>query len=461
MIYRFVVIAAAAVLTCSAQPSTKTRPLAEFSSAIEELASGASGAVVHITAQTRALVGDADSRRTGFVASQQSTGSGVVIDPEGYVVTNAHVIEGARHIDISLLKQAGDADVDEHTHFAARIVGIDRDTDLALLKIDAHGLPTLSFVDSNTLRQGQFVVALGSPLGLENSLTVGFISAPVRHLRSDLPMFYIQTDAAINPGNSGGPLLDIQGRIAGINTLIFSQSGGSEGIGFAIPSNVVRDVCEHLRKEGRMRRASIGVIPEDITPTLSAALELGRHDGVILSDVAPHSAAEAAGLQPGDVIIAAGGRPIRDSKQLLAALFQHGAGDVVKLEISRGGQKIPTEVTMMERPRAPGSLTDLANQEAQLIRRLGVLALPLNERSQRALPELRRLSGVVVGAIPTEYAGSNPGLAGGDVIYECNGARVTSVAELAKIVDSKASGAPMALLVERNGQLVYVSFELD
>ena len=247
--------------------------LADFSNAVESLAQKASPAVVQLTVQARGPVGDSDNSRPGIVASQQATGSGVIIDPDGYVITNAHVIEGALKIDVSVHTNDENAP-DEHRHFAAKIVGTDHETDLALLKIDASKLPTLAFLNSNTLRQGQLVVALGSPLGLENSLTVGFISAPVRHLRAGSPMFYIQTDAPINPGNSGGPLLDIEGRIAGINTLIFSQSGGSEGVGFAIPANMVQEVVEHLRAEGRVRRGVIGVIPDDITPVLATALDI-------------------------------------------------------------------------------------------------------------------------------------------------------------------------------------------
>ena len=455
-----VALAATSVVALAQAPGRKAS-LAEFSGAIEELAAGASPAVVQITAQTRTLVGDSDAQRTGFLASQKSTGSGVIIDAAGYIVTNAHVIEGARHIDVSVMKSNPDHERENHTHYAARLVGEDRDTDLALLKVDGQDLPALAFADSAALKQGQFVIALGSPLGLNNSLSVGFISAPIRHLRADSPMFYIQTDAAINPGNSGGPLLDLNGHIAGINTLILSQSGGSEGIGFAIPANLVKEVCARLRKDGRVRRAAIGVIQEDISTTLAAALNLPHHTGVILSDVAPHSAAEAAGLQTGDVVVGADGKPIRDSRQFMAALFQHAVGDELKLTIERDGKQIEKTVVMMERQDKSTDLTELANLEGQLIKSLGILALPLNERTTRVLPDLRRLSGVVVGAVPAEYVSSNPGLTTGDVIYECNGQRVTTVAELEQMLKQKPSGSAIALLVERSGQLIYVSFETE
>src|SRR5208283_4979065 len=205
--------------------------------------------------------------------------------------------------EVEILRTDERADV-PHAHLMpAKLIGLDREVDIAVVKIEAQNLPTLSFVNSDTLRQGQLVMAVGSPLGLQNSLTHGVISATYRQLSPESPMVYIQTDAPINPGNSGGPLLDIQGRIAGINTMILSESGGNEGIGFAIPANLAQDVYRRLRQDGRIRRGTIGVLPETITPRMGAALGLDRDSGVILSDVVPHGAAEAAGLQTGDVVL--------------------------------------------------------------------------------------------------------------------------------------------------------------
>lgn len=437
------------------------RPLAEFSSAIEDLASAASVSVVQLTVQRRAPVGGDNAQHIGYVASQQATGSGVVVDAGGYIVTNAHVVDGARQIDVSILKPGTKNRADDHEHRTGTLVGVDNETDLALIKVGGERLKPLEFRNSSTLRQGQVVIAIGSPLGLENSLTVGFISAPVRHLRPDSPMFYIQTDAPINPGNSGGPLLDVDGRIVGINTMIISQSGGSEGIGFAIPSNLVQDVCEHLRKEGRVRRGAIGIVPDDITPVLAAALGLDRHDGAILSDVRPHGAAEAAGIQPGDIVLAANGQPVRNARALAAAIFQRAIGDEITLEIDRGGERLTKTATIMERPSAPRDLTQLANEEGQLIRRLGVIAVNLDAKAMTSLGELRRLSGVAVAAIPAEYAALNPGLAPGDVMYEFNGRRINTLDDLRDALAAKHTGDAVALLVERSGQLQYVPFTVE
>lgn len=446
----------------AAQAQRTSLSLADLSAAIEQVAQGASRSVVQLTVHRRAPVtDDQDERTAGVMASQEATGSGVIIDADGYIATNAHVVAGARTIDVRVLRAADKDDPVNHEHRTGKLVGIDTETDLALVKVDGPPLPPLTFHDSTLLRQGQIVIAIGSPLGLNNSLTVGFVSAPIRHLRPDHPMFYIQTDAPINPGNSGGPLLDAEGHIVGLNTMIMTQSGGSEGIGFAIPGNVVRDVCEHLRKDGRVRRGAIGIIPEDITPMLASALGLNRREGIILSDVAPHSAAEAAGIQAGDIILGVDGHPVRDSRQLMAALFQRAIGDEVSLQLERGGERVTKTVTVMERPATPDDLSQLANSEGQLIRRLGVLAVNLDDKSTELLGDLRRLSGVVVAGVSAEYVALNPGLLSGDVIYEFNAKRVASVDELRTALAAKHTGDPIALLIERSGQLQYVSFELE
>ena len=252
-------------LDAQIRPQLTPQTLAQFSASIEDLARASSPAVVQISVQGRAPLEEGGAQQAGFTADQRTTGSGVIVDPDGYIVTNAHVVIDARHIDVSVIERGPSGQPAKHKHLPATTVGLDRETDLAVVKIEAKGLPALSFLDdSETLKQGQLVLALGCPLGLDNSLTVGFVSAPVRYLSPDKPNFYIQTDAPINPGNSGGPLLDIAGHIAGINTMIMSQSGGSEGIGFAIPSNIVQRTYEGLRKNGRIRRGEIGVIPQDI-----------------------------------------------------------------------------------------------------------------------------------------------------------------------------------------------------
>ncbi len=450
---------------CAAQTGVKTpqasKLLAEYSAALEELAQSASAAVVQIQVQRLAPVGKGDSLRTGFVSEQEATGSGVIVDPDGYIVTNAHVVQNAHRIEVKIL-QSDARDKDPHGHLMpAKLIGLDRQVDIAVVKIESHNLPALSFLNSDSLRQGQLVVALGSPLGLQNSLTQGVVSATSRPLDPESPVVYIQTDAPINRGNSGGPLLDIEGRIAGINTLILSESGGNEGIGFAIPANLVKDVYQRLRKDGRVRRGSIGVIPETITPRLGTALGLDRDSGVILSDVAPESAAEAAGLESGDVVLSVDGKPMRDARDLILVVFQRAPGDELKMEIERGKERMSKTVAILDRNNEPSQLEDLATSDASLVRRLGILAVTVDEKVNAIMPNLRRLSGVAVAAVPAEYVGLNPGLVAGDVIYSLNNQHVASLDDLRNALKDKKPGDPIALLVERLGQLIYVTAALE
>jgi serine protease Do len=466
---RTAIFATTVLLCASAAPSAQSgansarsaKILADYSSAMEDLAKSASPAVVQILVQTVVSAGDGDAQHMGFVSEQEATGSGVIVDGEGYIVTNAHVVRNARRIDVKMLV-SDDKGEEPHAHlFPAKLVGLDREVDIAVIKIDGHALPTLSFVDSDTVRQGQLVLAVGSPLGLQNSLSHGVVSATLRQLRPDSPMVYIQTDAPINPGNSGGPLLDIQGRIAGINTMIFTQSGGNEGIGFAIPSNLARDVYQKLRKDGRVHRGEIGVIPDTITPRMATALGLSRDSGVILSDVAPHSSAEAAGLQTGDIVLAVNGRPMREMRDMALAVFQRSPGEELNLEILRGAERMNVKVAVVDRKHEPEQLEEIANYDTALVRRLGILAVTVDEKVTAILPALRRPMGVAVAAVPAEYAGLNPGLVAGDVIYSINNKSVASLDDLRQVLKGMKTGDPLVLLVERFSQLIYVTAALE
>jgi serine protease Do len=435
--------------------------LADFSAAVQELCDSVSPAVVQIEVRLRAPIENDEGRRTGFVSNQRASGSGVIVDAAGYIITNAHVVEASREIDVSVADSSDPDRRDAHKHYNARVIGTDKETDLAVLKIEAEHLPTLSFRDSDQLKQGEIVFALGSPLGLENTLTVGYISASSRQLKADQSMGYIQTDAPINPGNSGGPLLDIDGKIAGINTMIISQSGGSEGIGFAIPSNIAQRVYGQLRKEGHIHRGTIGVVAQDINPVMSQGLGLNRHPGVILSDVLPHSSAAAAGLEPGDVVLAIDGRNVTEARQVQGAMLQRAIGDNLTLDIQRNGEKMRKSVAIVERPNSPLALADLVSSQANLVKELGILALTLDEKVTPSLGETRRLDGVVVAAIPAEYAALNPGLKAGDLIYSLNKTKIASLDDLRAALSSLKPGDPMVLLVESDGTLGYVSLKLE
>jgi serine protease Do len=220
----------------------------------------------------------------------------------------------------------------------AQLVGLDLETDLAVIKIDERNLPAVTFGDSEELKAGQMVLAFGSPLGLHNSVTLGVVSAVARQLEPESPMIYVQTDASINPGSSGGPLVDLRGRLVGVNTLIVSQAGGNEGLGFAAPSNIVRTVYEQIRKVGHVRRGDIGLRAQTVTPVLASGLNLPRDQGVVIADVLPGSAAERVGLKAGDLVLSLDDKPVENGRQLQIGLYRHLVGDVVTLEILRDGK---------------------------------------------------------------------------------------------------------------------------
>ena len=286
----------------SAQANQSPDALHQLSSSVEELVKRVSPSVVQVLATGFGPMQEGDSSEAALVIGRLSSiGSGVIVDPDGYILTNAHVLRGAQRVQVILPSPLAGASPDLSTLSArgrimeARIVGLSREIDLAVLKIKAKGFPALPIAKYSNLRQGEMVFAFGSPGGLQNSVTMGVVSAVARQPDPDSPMVYIQTDTPINPGNSGGPLVDVDGELVGINTFILTQSGGNEGLGFALPSGVVAVAYPQLRKFGHFHRGEIGINVQTITPNLAAALGLGKEQGVIVSDVMPGSSAESAG----------------------------------------------------------------------------------------------------------------------------------------------------------------------
>ena len=435
---------------------TQTAGLTALDAQLEALSRRVAPSVVQVTATGYT------STPSVLLARAQSTGSGVIVDPDGWIVTNAHVIEDARSVKVDV--QQPDAAPPGSSilrprseRLVAKVVGVDRETDVAVLKIERSGLPALELGDSELLHQGQLVMAFGSPLGLENSASLGVVSAVARQLKADDPMIYVQTDASVNPGNSGGPLVDAQGRMVGLNTMILTQSGGNEGIGFAAPSNIVRTVYEQLRKSGRVRRGVIGVRAQTITPPLASGLGLVFDRGVVLSDVTPAGPAEAAGLKPGDVVLTLDGKPMENARQFDVNLYRRVPGDSVTVSVRRGQQTVEAKVPVVPRPDDTERLQALVTPEKNLIPRLGVLGLELDEELLRVAGSLRGREGVVVAARAGGAEGDE--LRAGDVIYAVNGVSVLGLAELRSAVAGALPGQPLVLHVERSGKLLYVVIE--
>ena len=393
---------------------------------------------------------------------QRSVGSGFVVDPDGYIMTNAHVVSGAQRVQVIL--PAEDADGTLATALSsrmnvvpARIVGIASELDLAVLKIDGKKLPALQLASYSQLRQGETVFAFGSPVGLRNSLTHGLVSAVARQVDPDSPLIYVQTDAPINPGNSGGPLVNIRGEVVGINTFIVSQSGGNEGLGFAIPSATVRTAFRQLKQYGQLRRQEIGMSMQTITPGMADALGLARDYGVIVSDVWPKGPAEAAGLKVGDILISVDGQPA-DNLPTVAYNFRlRDSTDQVKLVVMRGKAQQSLSVTAVEQRSDFDAVAALADPEKNLIPELGILGIEIDPRIASAAAGLRDPQGVIVAARAAGATSEVP-LLPRDIIRSLNNRPVATLQDLREAVKRSTRGAAMTLQIQREERLMYVTF---
>jgi len=449
----------------SSSPAETSTVLSQLNGALEGLAARVSPAVVQILVTGYGPLREQSRSETAFIVRQHAVGSGVIVDSNGYIMTNAHVVEGAQHIRVALPLPMGDSTgavaIGKRRVLEARLLGQHKESDLALLKIEDSNLPTLPLVSQQRPHVGQLVFAIGSPEGLQNSVTMGVVSALARQADPDKPLTYIQTDAPINPGNSGGPLVDMNGVVVGINTFILSQGGGSEGLGFAIPARVVDFVYHSLRAHGHVHRVEIGAVAQEITPALADALHLAQHWGVIVGDVKPDGPASAAGLRIQDIILTADDRRIETLPSLTAALYLHRLDQVVKLEILRGNEKKTLYVPAIETHDQMDALLDAVNPENSLIQRLGVLAIDITPDLQARLGTLRIPSGVIVVGRAADLIMPDTGLQAADIIHQLNETHIDSVDTLRKALQALKPGDPVAMQVEREGGLMYLGFEVE
>ncbi|MBI2221842.1 MAG: trypsin-like peptidase domain-containing protein [Acidobacteria bacterium] len=457
------------LLGASAAPAQEPPQLSALSLALQRLAEKINPSVVQVFAASYSTP-DRESDQSTLLTTQRTSGSGVILDPDGYIVTNAHVVAGAIRVQVELPVTAGDSrDVPRRSVLrptgrtvGARVVAIDDETDLAVLKVDVKGLPALMFGDSDALKPGQIVMAFGSPLGLAASVSMGVVSAVARQLEPEDPMVYIQTDAPINPGSSGGPLVDTDGRVVGVNTLIYSQSGGNEGIGFAAPSNIVRNVFEQIRATGRVRRGEIAVDTQTITPVMAEGLGLAQDWGVIVAHVDPAGSGARAGLQVGDIVTSLDGKAMENGRQFRVNFYTRGVGDVVTLQVLRGERRLTLRVPVAERADDPMRFAGMVRPEDHLVAKLGILGLNMDERIAGMLPGLLHPEGVVVAAAAADAPISRQGaLHPGDVVHALNGRAVTSLTGLRAALTALKPGAPAVLQIERDGRLMYLAFALE
>ena len=374
-------------------------------------------------------------------APMHGQGSGFIVSPDGRILTNAHVVDGAQEVTVKLT---------DKREFKAKVVGVDRQTDVAVLKIDATNLPTVQLGNSAETKVGEWVLAIGSPFGFENSVTAGIVSAKARALPDESYVPFIQTDVAVNPGNSGGPLFNMKGEVIGINSQIYSDTGGYQGLSFAVPVDVDAKVADQLVAHGKVIRGRLGVTIQNVNQALADSFGLGKPMGALVSSVEKGSPAEKAGVEPGDVIVKLDGKEVADSAQLPGRVAEIQPGATAKLEVVRKGATKELAVTVGELKDKKVAANAGGQQEPS---RLGVAARPLDADEQRQ-------AGVKGGLLVEDASGAaaRAGIRPGDVILAVNGTPVDSVAQLSSLV-SKVD-KHVAILVQRDEARIFVPVEL-
>jgi serine protease Do len=379
----------------------------------------------------------------------RGAGSGFIISPDGYILTNTHVVANAEEVTVRLT---------DRREFPAKVLGADERTDVAVIKINATNLPTVRLGDPTRIRPGQWVLAIGSPFGFDNSATAGIISATSRSLQGENYVPFIQTDVAVNPGNSGGPLFNMAGEVIGINSQIFSRTGGFMGLSFAIPIDVAKNVEEQIIKTGRVVRGRIGVTIQDLNAQLAESFGLDRPRGALVSSVEKDSPAGHAGVQPGDVILGVGGHPIEHYGELSGAIASMKPGADVTLQVWRAGHQQDVNVRIAELKDQPQTAANEAAPQghgaSSHASALGLTVRPLTaqEKSQAGAPQAGLLVEEVTG--PAAAAEVEPG----DVILGVNGKRVRTTQELQDA--AKAAGKNVALLVQREDAQIFIPLRL-
>lgn len=383
---------------------------------------------------------------------EQSLGSGVIVSKDGYIITNNHVVEQSEDIRVTLFDKRS---------FRGKVVGADPKTDIAVVKISADNLPTVPWGDSDKLQVGEFVLAIGNPFGLSHTVTMGIISA-VGRANVGIADYedFIQTDAAINPGNSGGPLVNAKGELIGINTAIFSRSGGYQGIGFAVPSNMARLVMDQLMKEGKIVRGWLGVTIQDITPELSQKFGLKDSKGALVGDISKGSPAEKSGMMRGDVILEFNGKEVKSVGSLRNMVSQSKVGSQVKLKILRGGKEYQLTVTIAELPKeVAGSPTEPSPEDIQRNAFSGITVMDLTKEIARQLGLGANERGVVVVKVEQGSGADDAGLKKGDVIQEIDKKKVAGLGDFNKITSSIEPGDTTLLFVNRGGRRFYITIK--
>jgi serine protease Do len=385
---------------------------------------------------------------------ETSLGSGVIINPDGYVLTNNHVVEGASEIRVYLSNKK---------EYHAKVVGTDPRTDVAVVKLDASGLPVVKLGDSSAIQVGDFCLAIGNPFGLGQTVTSGIISATGRSgLGIEGPGAYedfIQTDAPINPGNSGGALVDVRGELVGINTAILSGSGGSIGIGFAVPINLARQVMDQIIQHGKVTRAWMGILPQDVTPAIARAFGLSSPQGVLVGTVEPNSPAARGGVEQGDILLQMNSKPISGVNEFRIQIGLMKPGATVRFRVFRNGSQRDITVTLGEMPSSEARKSQPGGaQPSRVLQGLSVQTLTPDVARQLQIPASTR--GVVVTNVAQGSLAADAGLQQGDVILQVNRKPVNTAEQFSNAVE-RAGNHILLLLVNRGGTTFYLTIEQE
>jgi len=379
----------------------------------------------------------------------RGAGSGFIVSADGYILTNTHVVGNADEVTVRLT---------DRREFPAKVVGADERTDVAVIKISAANLPTVKLGDPSKVKPGQWVLAIGSPFGFENSATAGIISATSRSLPSDNYVPFIQTDVAVNPGNSGGPLFNLQGEVIGINSQIFSRTGGYMGVSFAIPIDVARNVEDQLVKTGKVVRGRIGVTIQDVNAQLAESFGLDRPRGALVSSVEKDGPAAKAGLQPGDVILAVNGKPIERYGELSGNIAAMKPGTDANVDVWRSGKKmsVTVKVTELKEQQGQTAKSGGGKQKEHATNQAAQLGLTVRQLDSQEKEQAETQGNLVVEEVtgPAASAGVQPG----DIILGVNGKRVKTVKELQD--EAKSSGKNVALLIQREDAQIFVPLRI-
>jgi serine protease Do len=375
--------------------------------------------------------------------TQRSLGSGVIMDAAGFIVTNAHVVARADKIVVKL---------EDGREFDAKVVGSDDKTDVAVLQIsDANNLKAARLGDSDALQVGDWVVAIGNPFGLSETVTAGIVSAKGRIISEGPYEDFIQTDASINPGNSGGPLLDMQGNVIGINSAIFSQSGGNIGIGFAIPVNLVKSVATQIREHGKVVRGWLGVTIQQVTPDLARSFGLKIAEGALVADVQKDSPADHAGLRRGDIILDYNGKKLDRAHQLPTLVAESEIGEALPVTVLRNGDRTTLNVTIGEMPES-----ELASESSKSATEWGLSVADITPALRQRF-DLEDDSGVIVTGVEPGSLADEAGIRPGDVVMEIDREPVTNVRDYEKSLEKAGNAPHLLLLLKRGGQSLFVA----